>query len=128
MTELLDPEIIEHESSTASMATVAAFIAEQLGRQATAYLSGLKEAAQVSRWIDGTEPRGQIQRVRLRHAYTAARMISAAYDKPTVEAWFFGSNSRLDGEAPAWVLRHAESPDDLRMVVPAAKAFARASE
>ena len=129
MTQLLDPEVIERESSTAPVARVASYVAEQLGRQATAYLCGLKEAAQVTKWIDGdVAPRAQIQRLRLRHAYTAARMIAAAYDKATVEAWFFGSNSRLDDEAPAWVLRHAATPEDLRMVVPAAKAFARASE
>lgn len=129
VTQLLDPEIIERESSTAPVGTVARFLSEQLGQQATAYLCGLKNAAQVAKWIDGeAEPRGQIQRLRLRAAYTAARMIGDAYDRQTVEAWFFGSNSRLDDEAPAWVLRHAENPDDLRMVVPAAKAFARASE
>ena len=129
MTQLLDPEVIEHESTTASVETVASFLSGQLGQQATAYVCGLKNAAQVAKWIDGdAEPRGQTQRLRLRHAYTAARMIGDAYDKTTVEAWFFGSNSRLDGEAPAWVLRNAETLDDLRMVVPAAKAFARASE
>ncbi len=129
MTQLLDPEVIEHESSTAPMARVASYIAEQLGKQATAYLCGLKEVAQVTKWINGdVEPRSQIQRLRLRHAYTAARMIATAYDKATAEAWFFGSNSRLDDEAPAWVLRHANTLEDLRMVVPAAKAFARASE
>jgi hypothetical protein len=129
MTQLLDPEVIEHESTTATVSEVAAFVARQLGKQATAYLCGLKEPAQVTKWIeDGVDPRSHIQRVRLRHAYTAARMIVAAYDNATAEAWFFGSNSRLDDESPAWVLRHANSLDDLRMVVPAAKAFARASE
>lgn len=129
MPHLLDPEVIEHESTTSPLGEIAAYLGEQLGHQATAYICGLKNAAQVGRWIDGTaEPKGQIQRLRLRHAYTAARMIAGAYDKATAEAWFFGSNTRLDDEAPAWVLRHAASPDDLRMVVPAAKAFARASE
>jgi hypothetical protein len=128
LTQLLDPEVIEHESNTATMASVASYVAEQLGKQATAYLCGLKEVAQVTKWIDGVEPRSHIQRLRLRHAYTAARMIATAYDKATAEAWFFGSNSRLDDEAPAWVLRHANTLEDLRMVVPAAKAFARASE
>jgi hypothetical protein len=83
----------------------------------------------VAKWIDGdTPPKGQMTRLRLRDAYRAARLIVAAYDDATAEAWFFGSNSRLDDEAPAWVLRHARSLDDLRMVVPAAKAFARAPE
>lgn len=129
MTQLLDPEIIERESTTAPIGRIAGFLAEHLGQQATAYVCGLKNAAQVAKWISGdAEPGGQMQRLRLRAAYTAARMISDAYDKKTVEAWFFGSNTRLDDEAPAWVLRHAEDLEDLRMVVPAAKAFARASE
>jgi hypothetical protein len=129
MPELLDPNVIERDSATAPAHEIAAYLAEQLGRQATAYLCGVKQAATVAKWIDGeAEPKGQLQRLRLRHAYTAARMIATAYDRATAEAWFFGSNSRLDDEAPAWVLRHATSLDDLRMVVPAAKAFARAPE
>lgn len=128
MAPLLDPEVIEYESATAPASDIAAYLADVLGRQATAYVCGLKQAATIASWIEGGEPKGQQQRQRLRHAYTAARMIASAYDAATVESWFFGSNSRLDDEAPAWVLRHAESLDDLRMVVPAAKAFARAPE
>jgi hypothetical protein len=129
MPDLLDPQVIEHESTTAGVPEIAAFLAEHLGKQATAYVCGLKEAPQVTKWIDEeAEPRSQLDRVRLRAAYSAARMIAVAYDKATVEAWFFGSNSRLDDESPAWVFRNAKSPDELRMVVPAAKAFARAAE
>lgn len=129
MTQLLDPHVIEYESSTAPVGEVAGYLAAQLGQQAVAYMLGLKEAAQIAKWIEGTaKPRSALQRQRLRHAYTAARMITEAYDKATAEAWFFGSNSRLDDEAPAWVLRNARLPEEMRMVVPAAKAFARASE
>ena len=39
-----------------------------------------------------------------------------------------GTNSRLDDEAPAWVLRHARVPDDLRGVVPAARSFAGSTD
>jgi hypothetical protein len=129
VTQLLDPEVIERESTTAPVAELARLLIEQLGKRATAYICDLKEVAQVGKWADGAaDPGSQLQRLRLRTAYTAARMIAASYDATTVEAWFFGSNTRLDDEAPAWVLRHAKSPDDLRMVVPAAKAFARAPE
>ena len=125
---LLDPQVIEHESATATTGELAAFLAETLGQQATAYVCGLKQAATVGAWIKGVEPKGKLERLRLRQAYTAARMITTAFDAATTEAWFFGSNTRLDDEAPAWVLRQAQSLDDLRMVVPAAKAFARAHE
>ena len=129
MARLLDLAVVERESSTASIAEIARFLADHLGQQATAYIAGVKGAAQVAKWIDGeTPPKGQITRLRLRDAYRATRLIVSAYDDATAEAWFFGSNSRLDDEAPAWVLRHARSLDDLRMVVPAAKAFARAPE
>jgi len=129
MAPVLDPAVVERESNTASVAEITAFLAEHLGRQATAYIAGVKNAAQVAKWIDGdTPPRGQLTRLRLRDAYRAARLIVSAYDDATAEAWFFGSNSRLDDEAPAWILRNARSLDDLRMVVPAAKAFARAPE
>jgi hypothetical protein len=127
--ELLDPAVVERESATAPISEIAGFLAAHLGQQATAYVAGVKGAAQVARWIDGeTPPKGQMTRLRLRDAYRATRLIVSAYDNATAEAWFFGSNSRLDDEAPAWVLRHARSLDDLRMVVPAAKAFARAPE
>lgn len=132
MPQVLDPEVVERlerDSQISPVATIARFLARHLGQQATAYIAGLKNAASVAQWIDGdVEPKGQMARIRLRHAYTAARLITAAYDDSTTEAWFFGSNTRLDDEAPAWVLRHARSNDDLRMVVPAAKAFARAPE
>ena len=129
MAQLLDPALVERESTTATIAEIARFLADHLGQQATAYVAGVKGAAQVAKWIEGgTPPKSQITRLRLRDAYRATRLIVAAYDAATAEAWFFGSNSRLDDEAPAWVLRHARSLDDLRMVVPAAKAFARAPE
>ncbi|MBE2317510.1 XRE family transcriptional regulator [Solirubrobacter sp. CPCC 204708] len=127
MAQLLDPALIEREGTTAPISEIARFLSDHLGAQATAYVAGVKGAAQVAKWIEGgTPPKGQMTRLRLRDAYRAARLLVTAYDEATAEAWFFGSNSRLDDEAPAWVLRHARSLDDLRMVVPAAKAFARA--
>jgi hypothetical protein len=129
MAQLLDPAIVEREGTTAPISEIARFLSDHLGQQATAYVAGVKGATQVAKWIEGgTPPKGQMTRLRLRDAYRAARLIVAAYDQATAEAWFFGSNSRLDDEAPAWVLRHARSLDDLRMVVPAAKAFARPHE
>ncbi|HEX6945298.1 MAG TPA: hypothetical protein VF196_03825 [Casimicrobiaceae bacterium] len=43
-TGAIDPEAIERESNTAPLQDVAAFVAGQLGTQATAYLCGLKQA------------------------------------------------------------------------------------
>ena len=44
----------------------------------------------------------------------------------TAKAWLFGSNAELDSQAPAYMLRQARSWEDLRSIVPAARAFARA--
>jgi hypothetical protein len=119
--------MIERDSNTTAIAGITEYLQRHLGRQATSYIAGLKDATMVAKWRDGVEPR-QVTRMKLRHAYIAVRMIAEAFDDRTVEAWFFGSNTRLDGEAPAWVLRYAKSLDDVRFVVPAAKAFARAPE
>jgi hypothetical protein len=124
---LIDPVAIERESQTSDSATIVAYLRKHLGQRSTAYLAGLKDDKMIARWLEGADPR-PLARLRLQHAYVAARMIGEAFGDRTLEAWFYGSNSRLDDEAPAWVLRHAQSLDDLRMVVPAAKAFARATD
>jgi hypothetical protein len=59
----------------------------------------------------------------LREGYQAARLLVSAYGDETAKAWFFGSNTRLDDQAPAYVLRHAKSWDEQRLIVPAARAF-----
>lgn len=124
---VLDVEAIERASKTEKLSGIVRYLNDQLGTQATAYIAGLKDAKMIARWLEGTDPR-PLARHRLRYSYSAARMIREAYDTPTVEAWFFGSNSRLDDEAPAWLIRNAESVEDLRPIIPAAKAFARAPE
>ena len=121
---VLDAEAIERESSTADLADIITALQRLLGdSQTVAFVAGLQDAKMIGKWLNGTEPRKAAQ-LRLRYAYMAARLIDAAFDQRTVEAWFFGSNSRLDDEAPAWVLRHAQGLDDLRGIMPAAKAFA----
>jgi hypothetical protein len=62
--------------------------------------------------------------MRLREAYTAAQLLLAAYGDEAAKAWFFGSNVELADQAPAYVLREADTWEDLRLVVPAARAFA----
>lgn len=127
MPTVLDVDAIERESMTASIADLVRYLTSHLGQQAVGYLAGLESPKMLARWIDGTDPR-QSARMRLRYAYRAARMIVETFDDPTAEAWFFGSNTKLDDNAPAWVLRHATTVDDLRLFVPAVKAFARAPE
>jgi hypothetical protein len=124
---LLDPAAVEQEAVVAPITSIAGYLQEQLGQQLAAYLSGLRDPKMTGRWAAGkVEPR-DAAKLRLRSAFQATRMIVDAYDADIAKAWFVGSNTRLDDEAPAWVLRHGSTPDDIRLVVPAARAFAGAA-
>ena len=114
-------QTVEHEATTQGISKIAEYLQEHLGQKITAYLSGIDNAKTVGLWITGAnEPRDIMTKTRLRYAYQAARFVVEAYDDETARAWFFGSNTLLDDEAPAYVLRHGMTPDDLRLIVPAA--------
>lgn len=103
---------------------VAMFLRAHLGQRMTAYISGVSDPKMVSHWIARRNtPRDQTQ-MRLREAYTAAQLVLDVYGDEAAKAWFFGSNVELSDQAPAYVLRNADSWEDLRLVVPAARAFA----
>ena len=116
---------IEDDSKTLEISQLVRYLCDHLGRQVVAYMTGLKDTQMLSDWIAGTEPR-HTNKMRIRYAYRAARMIIEAFDEKTAEAWFFGSNSKLDEDAPAAVLRNARGVEDLRYLIPAVKSFARA--
>ena len=91
---------VEHEAITSKIADLAAYLQEHLGQKMSAYLSGIDHAKTVGLWVAGkSEPRN-LPTMRLRYAYRAARILIDAYDDETARAWFFGSNTRLDDEAP----------------------------
>lgn len=125
---VLDPERVEREAVVGEAGELARYLQEQLGQRLTAYLAGLRDPKVVGRWIARDQSPRDASAMRLRAAFQAARMIVDAYGASTAKAWFVGSNTGLDDEAPAWVLRHAASPDDLRFVVPTARAFAGAAD
>jgi hypothetical protein len=128
MSLTLDPESVEQEGARTDFKEVAGWLQDNLGQQMTAYLSGLRDPKVVGKWRRGdSSPRGFAE-WRARTAYVAGRMLVDAYGERTARAWLMGSNTRLDDEAPAWLLRHAETPEDLRFLVPAARAFAGASD
>lgn len=128
MAVAIDPVAVEEEAARLEIAAIARFLQQTLGQQLTAYLAGLRDPKMVGRWASGkVEPRDLAQ-AKLRTAFQAARMIVEAYGVETARAWFVGSNTRLDDEAPARVLRHATGIDDLRFVVPTARAFAGAGD
>ncbi len=112
---------IEREATTLGISRIAGYLQDHLGQKITAYLAGNDNAKTVGLWISGkVEPR-DLPKTRLRYAYQAARLLVEAYDDEIAKAWFFGSNTLLDDEAPAYVLRHGTTPDDLRLVIPAAR-------
>lgn len=118
---------IERESVVLGIAEVAGYLQNTLGQKITAYLSGLNHAKTVGAWASGKgEPR-DLPQTRLRYAYRATRLLIEAYDTETAKAWLFGSSTLLDNEAPAYVLRHGKTPDDLRMVIPAVQSFLEAA-
>jgi hypothetical protein len=128
MSALQELQRIEHDSNALPLTEIVGYLQEHLDRQAVAYMAGLKDPQMVSDWAAGAAEPQLRRRMRLRYGYRAARMIIEAFDDRTAEAWLFGSNTKLDDEAPAWVLRNARTVDDLRYLIPAAKAFARSPE
>lgn len=121
------PEQVSEEAARLSIDEIVRFLEQHLGQKMTAYLGGVKDPKMVRRWSAGAHKPRDDAALRLRESYQAARLIVSAYGDETTKAWLFGSNVRLDDQAPAYVVRHAESWEDLRFVVPAARAFAGAA-
>ncbi len=118
-----DPVQLEREAVTYPPSRVVEYLQQVLTRRVVAYLAGLNDTKMVSAWARGeAEPRPAAT-MRLRYGYHAARIVAEAYDEETARSWFFGSNHLLDEEAPAYVLRHARSLDDVRLIIPAARSF-----
>ena len=75
----------------------------------------------------GPEP-SQRTAMRLREGYKIVRMIVESFDEQTAKAWLFGTNTRLDDEAPIDVLRSATEPADFARVRGAARQLASFEE
>lgn len=131
MTVLTAPqsELLDREASTLPIGEIASYLQERLGQRMTAFLTGLADVKQVGRYAreDGPEPRAAVAH-RLRHGYKVVRMISEAYDTETAKAWLFGTNTRLDDQAPIEVLRTAEKPEQFTAVIRAARQLASFQE
>lgn len=113
---------MEREATLSKPPDMARYLQETLGQQITAYVCGLKDPKMVGQWAQGA-PLRRSTNLRLRQAYEAVRLIAGAYDPDTAKSWLFGCNSQLDNEAPAYVLRYAETFDAMRAIVPAARSF-----
>lgn len=118
---------LEREATMLSVAELANYLQDALGQRMAAYMAGLNDAKQIGRYRKpgGPAPSARVER-RLREGYKAVRMIADCYDVATARNWLFGTNSRLDEQAPVGVLRTARQPEDFSAVVRAARQFAAA--
>ncbi|HTM31615.1 MAG TPA: hypothetical protein VL263_09930 [Vicinamibacterales bacterium] len=103
---------------------VALFLRTHLGKKTTAYLSGVTDPKMVTHWIARHNTPRERPQMRLREAYRAAELLVVAHGDEAAKAWFVGSNAELGDQAPAYVIRNASTWEDLRLVLPAARAFA----
>jgi hypothetical protein len=102
---------------------IVAYLQEHLGRRVTAYLSGAENTRIVGRWAKGTAQPRELPSQRLQSAYEVTRVLVDAYGAKAARTWFFGMNPLLDDEAPAYVLRSGQRPEDWEFVLPAARDF-----
>jgi hypothetical protein len=118
-------EQLEADANRLSASEIAAYLQEHLGQRMAAHLVGLADTRQIGRYAkpDGPEPSAITER-RLREAYKVVGMIIAAYGAKTAKAWLFGTNSRLDDEAPIEALGSATATEQFIPVVRAARQFA----
>ena len=100
MTASIAAEQVSTEAAMLPIHEIATFLREHIGQRMTGYLSGVNDPKMVSHWIAcHNSPRDQAQ-LRLREAYQAARLIVSSCGDEPAKAWFFGSNARLDDQAP----------------------------
>lgn len=118
-------EQLERDGNVLPVAEIAAYLQEHLGQRMAAHLAGLSDAKQIGRYTreNGPDPSSATER-RLREGYKVVRMIVEAYDANTAKAWLFGTNSRLDDEAPIDVVGQATTTESFTAVVRAARQFA----
>ena len=120
-----DAQRLDDEAATLSIRAIAAYLQETLGQRITAAIAGLGDTRQVGRYAreDGPRPHATADR-RLREGYKIVRMLVDTYDDQTARAWLFGTNTRLDDQAPIEVLGTATDPKDFTAVVRAARQVA----
>jgi len=116
---------LDDEASTLPVPRIAAYLQETVGQRVAAAMAGLVDAKQIGRYAreNGPEPHGSTER-RLREGYKVVRMLVDAYDAKTARAWLFGTNTRLDDQAPIEVLGAATQTADFVAVVRAARQVA----
>ncbi|ORJ53177.1 hypothetical protein [Mycobacterium simiae] len=116
---------LDIEAASRPIGEIAAYLQGTVGQRVAAAIAGLADARQIGRYAraGGPEPHGMTER-RLREGYKVVRMLVDAYDDKTARAWLFGTNTRLDDQAPVEVLGAATDTKHFTMVVQAARQVA----
>lgn len=118
--------VLERQATTLSIRAIAEQLQASLGQALTAHLAGLADTRQVGRIGRGEHHPQPSTARRLREGYKVASMIAELYDWETAKAWLFGTNTRLDDQAPVEVLGNASTDQQFSDVARAAKQFASA--
>jgi hypothetical protein len=103
------------------IATVVRELVDLLGATTVAVIGGVQETRAVHQWMVDREP--QRPHV-LRFALQLALMIAAPSNRHSVQAWFHGSNPRLEDRVPMLLLRNEPLSEVQAPLVAAARAFA----
>ena len=104
---------------------IATYLRERLGQRVTAYLVGAADPKQIATYARGGSI-SDIRERRLREGFKAVRMIETPYDTETAKAWLFGTNVRLDDQAPIELIASATKTEQFADVLRAARQFASA--
>lgn len=89
-----------------------------LGSQLVALVAGVRDPRAVRAWEHGSRQPSAQSGARLRSAWAATQVLLEREAPDTIQAWFIGTDSFLDDEAPVLVLRR-----DPERVVRAARSF-----
>lgn len=109
-----------HRSAVeSSIAQVAGYLQEVLGRKLVATLAGVNDPKAVGRWAEGERAPRHAAEERLRTAYQVFRLLLSEESQYTVRAWFIGLNPQLNDESPVAAIREGRFQE----VWVAAKAF-----
>jgi hypothetical protein len=116
---------LDDEATVTPIREIAAYMQDSVGQRVVAAIAGLADAKQIGRYAreGGPEPHGVTER-RLREGFKVVRMLVDAYDAKTARAWLFGTNSRLDDQAPIEVLGSAVDTAEFASVLRAARQIA----
>jgi hypothetical protein len=122
-TALPRPDLAAHrEALTLPWPEVVKRLTEVLGRKLTAYVAGVKDVRGLDRWINGTEPYGDVGE-RLRFTYQVVRTLSQHDSPRVVQSWFTGVNPELGDRVPLRLLRDGDLATVAPEILGAARAF-----